>query len=105
MEDILNIVIESDEKAREITKKAKEDKKIREKEILNERDNIYNEYITLAKDRIAKDLEKTKIRESEKLKDTIKANELLKNKMEEHFTQNRTRWVDSIFSDIVGDIS
>ena len=101
MDDILTRIIETDEKARDITKKAQSDKIEKEQLILKEKETIYNEYIELAKSRIGKDIKKTKEKEKEKLDEAVKLNDQIKEKMQKHFDENKDRWVKEIYNNVI----
>ena len=56
MQDLLKKIIEMDEKAREIEQNAKLEKEKSEQEVEQLREQIYNDFIERAKDRVEKNI-------------------------------------------------
>ena len=101
MENILNIIIETDEKAREAAKTAEEERTLQKHKILKEKEKIYNDYISLAKTRVNKDIDSTKEKQKKKLSFSLEQNDKILSQMEKTFSENREKWADEIFSETI----
>ena len=96
MQDLLAKIIEMDEQARKIAQKANAEKLQSEQEVEALREQIYNDYINRAKERIEKNIAVDKAHAEERITayaDHVKGSKLA---MQELYEQNKEAWVDDI---------
>ena len=101
MEDMLSMIVEMDEKVRIETKQAEQRKADSFKKITKQREDIYNDYINRARERIKKN-EKTERAAAEKKWQQINAQQQESLKMlNDQYQKNGQRWVDLIVANVI----
>ncbi|MEF2920210.1 MAG: hypothetical protein U0O22_07080 [Acutalibacteraceae bacterium] len=101
MEDMLSMIVEMDEKVRIETKQAEQRKADSFKKITKQREDIYNDYINRARERIKKN-EKTERDVAEKKWQQINAQQQESLKMlNDQYKKNGQRWVDLIVANVI----
>lgn len=98
MKDLLKKIIEMDEQARKIEQQAKLEKIRSEEDVEQLREQIYNDYITRAKDRVEKNIAVDKAHAEERLQACRENTAAKKREMDASYEQNHERWVDEIVS-------
>lgn len=101
MQDMLSKIIEMDEKARKINEQAQLDLKNSEEEIGKLKQQIYDDYIERAKDRIEKNIAVDKERAEERREKFQKQIAATKAQLQKTFDENREKWVDEIFLSVI----
>lgn len=96
MQDLLKRIIEMDEQARKIEQQAKDEKLRSETEVEQLKEQIYNDYIVRAKDRIEKNIAVDRENAEKKYAASKEHNEAMKQEMNRLYTQNKDSWVDEI---------
>lgn len=96
MQDLLKKIIEMDEQAREIEQKAKEEKLRSEEEVEILREQIYNDYIVRAKDRIEKNIAVDQKHADERYAAYQEQCDDIKKNMEQLYEKQKDAWVDEI---------
>lgn len=96
MQDMLAKIIEMDENARRIKEQAEQDKLNSEREIEEQREKIYRDYIDRAKDRIEKNIAVDRQTAENELKDYARKVALAEDEMQRLFAENGDEWVDTI---------
>ena len=89
-------IIEMDEEARKVEQQAKSEKLKSEAEVEKLREEIYNDFIAKAKDRVEKNIAVDEARAKEQL-EAYEANiNASKQKMHDMYDSNNEKWVDEI---------
>lgn len=101
MQDMLKKIIEMDEQARLVKEKAESEKAATEKEIIETKQKIYNDYIERAKDRVQKNLEVDKAHAEKEWELTLKKHEEAKAQLKSMCEENHDKWVDEIVSRVI----
>ena len=101
MQDLLSKIIETDENARKIKEAAERDKLSSEQEIEDLRQQIYDDYITRAKDRVEKNIAVDTEQAEQKLAEYRERAERILSKMRENYRQNGQKWIDGIVADVL----
>lgn len=101
MQDMLKKIIEMDEQARKVKEKAQQEKAATEKEIIETKQKIYNEYIERAKDRIKKNLEIDRANAEKKWQATKATHEETMKGLNAQFEENCDKWVLEIVSRVI----
>lgn len=96
MQDLLKRIIEMDEQARKIEQQAKDEKLRSETEVEQLKEQIYNDYIVRAKDRIEKNIAVDRENADKKYARAQQQNEEIKQEMNRLYTEKKDRWVDQI---------
>ena len=96
MQDLLKRIIEMDEQARKIEQQAKDEKLRSETEVEQLKEQIYNDYIVRAKDRIEKNIAVDRENADKKYAQAQLRNEEIKQEMNRLYTEKKDRWVDEI---------
>ena len=98
MQDLLKKIIQMDEQARKAEQQARVEKLKSEQEIEALREQIYNDYIVRAKDRVEKNIAVDRKIAEEKLEAYREHSEEMKQEMERQYSENHDQWVDEIVS-------
>lgn len=98
MQDLLKRIVEMDEQARKIERQAKSEKLKSEAEVEELREQIYNDYIVRAKDRVEKNIAVDKAHAEEKLARYSENAEKAKSEMDALYQSNKEQWVSEIVS-------
>ena len=101
MEDMLAKIVEMDEKARELTEEANQEKVSSEADIAKAKEDVYNNYIEKARKRIAKNEITERKAADEKLKKSQQEQKEALKRLEKTFSENCDKWVDSIVSAVI----
>ena len=101
MEDMLAKIVEMDEKARELTEEANQEKVSSEADIAKAKEDVYNNYIEKARKRIAKNEITERNAADEKLKKSQQEQKAALERLEKNFSENCDKWVDSIVSAVI----
>ena len=96
MQDLLKRIIEMDEQARKIEKQAKEEKLKSETEVEQLKEQIYNDYIVRAKDRVEKNIAVDRENADKKYAQAKQHHEEMKQEMDRLYQQNKDSWVEEI---------
>ena len=96
MQELLAKIIEMDEQARKIGQKAKAEKLQSEQEVEALREQIYNDYIKRAKERIEKNTAVDKALAEERISQYAEETEEKKQAMHRLYDENKDAWVDEI---------
>ena len=96
MQDLLKKIIKMDEEARKIEQQAKSEKIKSEEEIEALRDQIYNDYIVRARDRVEKNIAIDRQNADKRLEEYRQKADDAKEEMERLYQEKREAWVDEI---------
>lgn len=96
MQDLLKRIIEMDEQARKIEQQAKDEKIKSEEEVEQLKDQIYNDYIVRAKDRIEKNIAVDRENADNKYAEAKQHCEAMKQEMNRLYQENKDSWVNEI---------
>lgn len=96
MQDLLKKIIEMDEEARRIEQQAKLEKIRSEEEVEKLREQIYNDYISRARDRIEKNTAVQQERADAYLKEYEERAQAARQAMRGLYGENKDKWVDEI---------
>ena len=96
MQDLLKRIIEMDEQARKIEQQAKDEKLRSETEVEQLKEQIYNDYIVRAKDRIEKNIAVDRENADKRYAQAKQHHEAMKQEMNRLYNENKDRWVDEI---------
>lgn len=102
MKDMLKRIIEMDEQARLVKVKAIEEKAATEIEIKETKQNIYNDYIERAKERVKKNLEVDKANAQKNWEQTAKDHQKALNDLDNMDKENHDLWVSEIVNNVIG---
>lgn len=102
MQEMLNKIIEMDEKARKIKEEAEEYKNLSQKQVEELKQKIHDDYIARAKDRVEKNIavdqshaEEKWLRYSEKISHS-------KEQLQKEFEENKDTWTNEIVAQVIG---
>ena len=98
MQDLLKKIVEMDAQARKIEQKAKSEKLKSEEEVEQLKEQIYNDYIERAKERIEKNIAVDQQHADEQLRLKREQTDKAKAEMQKLYDENKERWVDEIVS-------
>jgi FKBP-type peptidyl-prolyl cis-trans isomerase (trigger factor) len=103
MNDMLKQIIDMDERARQITDAAQQEKMNTEKEISQKREDIRTRYLERARARIEKNrpLEQAAAEKGWQIKE--RRYEELSKKMDQIYTESGEKWVDTIVRNVIGE--
>lgn len=96
MQDLLKKIIEMDEEARKVEQQAKKEKIKSEEEVEQLREQIYNDYIARAKDRVEKNIAVEEARAQEYVRAYKERVDSAKQDMQTSYAENKEKWVDEI---------
>ena len=101
MQEMLAKIIKMDEKAREMKEKAEQEKINSEQEIEELRQQIYDDYIMRAKERVEKNIAIDKKIAQADLEKYRREAETVKEEMHRLYDENADRWVDTIVDHVL----
>ena len=102
MQTLLNKIIEMDEKAREMTLEAEKAKERSEQEIEKLKNDIYNDYITRAKERVEKNIAVDR-EQAQAHRDAFRKKvDAVKAELTATYKNNADKWVDEIVQNVIG---
>lgn len=103
MDDIINKILEMDETARKLEDEAQAEKIASREEVIKKRQEVYDEYLSSAKEHL--ELFKLAARKSsdEKWKATEKHYQQVSSSIDKLFEENKNKWVDEIVAGVLGD--
>jgi transposase len=96
MQDLLKRIIEMDEQARKIEQQAKNEKLRSETEVEQLKEQIYNDYIVRAKDRVEKNIAVDRENADKRYAQAQQHSEEMKQEMNRLYQQNKDSWVEEI---------
>ena len=96
MQDLLKKIIEMDEQARKIEQQAKDEKIKSEEEVEQLKEQIYNDYITRAKDRIEKNIAVDRANADKRIAALQERTAKMKAEMDRLYSEKKDGWVDEI---------
>lgn len=96
MQDLLKKIIEMDEQARKIEEDARREKIRSEEEIERLREDIYNDYIERAKERVEKNIAVDQAHADERLALYRKKTDAARDRMQQLYGEKGEEWVDEI---------
>lgn len=102
MQEMLKKIIKMDEEARLIKEKAIKDKLAAEKEILESKQKIHDDFVQRARIRIEKNLEIDKQNAENKWCETKEKQEQALRQLEKQDKENHSKWVDDIVKRTIG---
>lgn len=103
MQDMLKKIIEMDEQARLVKEKAEKDKAATQQEIIKVKQQIYDDYINRAKERVEKNLTADKADAEKSWKITKAKHEAVLAELESADKENHDKWVQEIFNRVIAD--
>ncbi len=101
MQDMLKKIIEMDEQARLVKEKAQLEKAATEKEIIETKKKIYDDYIERAKERVNKNLEVDRANAEKEWELTKAKHHSAMVQLEAMYEENCDKWVDDIVSNVL----
>lgn len=101
MKDMLKKIIEMDEQARLVKVKAIEEKAATEIEIKETKQNIYNDFIERAKDRVKKNLEIDRQNAQKNWEETEKNHKEALDALDTLDKENHEMWVNEIVNNVI----
>ncbi|MBE6823783.1 MAG: hypothetical protein E7513_00390 [Ruminococcaceae bacterium] len=101
MQDMLKKIIEMDEQARLVKEKAQLEKAATEKEIIETKKKIYDDYIERAKERVKKNLEVDKANAQKEWELTKAKHHSAMVQLDAMYEQNCDKWVDKIVDSVI----
>ncbi|MBQ6152337.1 MAG: hypothetical protein IJJ15_01130 [Ruminococcus sp.] len=102
MQEMLNKIIEMDEKARKIKEEAEENKNLSHKQVEELKHKIHEDYINRAKDRIEKNIAVDQKRAENKWQIYSSKINSSKEKLQTEFDENKDSWINEIVSQVIG---
>ena len=102
MQEMLNKIIEMDEKARKIRDDAQENKVLSEKEIEKLKQQIHDDYIERAKSRIEKNIKVDRDLADERWQKFAQSIDEKKAILQSNFDRHRDLWIDEITEEVIG---
>ncbi len=103
MQDMLKKIIEMDEQARLVKEQAEKEKSASEQEIVKVKQQIYDDYINRAKERVEKNLTADKANAEKSWENTKAKHEAVLAELESANKENHDKWVQEIFSRVISD--
>ncbi len=103
MQDMLKKIIEMDEQARLVKEKAEKEKAATEQEIIEVKQQIYDDYINRAKARVEKNLEADKAEAEKSWEITQAQHKAALSQLELDDKENHDKWVQEIFDRVIAD--
>ncbi len=101
MNDMISKIVEMDEKARDLNDEILESKLDYEKEVAAAKENIINDYLERARNRIQLNTQSERDAAEKALAETRESHAKLEKKLDEIFAANCDRWVDEIFKRVI----
>jgi len=101
VQDMLKKIIEMDEQARLVKEKAQLEKAATEKEIIETKKKIYDDYIERAKERVKKNLEVDKANAQKEWELTKAKHHSAMVQLDAMYEQNCDKWVDKIVDSVI----
>lgn len=101
MQDMLKRIIEMDEQARLVKEKAQQEKAATEKEIIETKEKIYNDFIDRAKERVRMNLEVDRASAQKEWEITKAKHHSAMVQLNSQFEQNCDKWVDEIVNRVI----
>lgn len=103
MQDMIKKIVDTDEKAQEITEEAKRSKALSAQEIAETKERIRENYLARARKRIELNRIQEKNQARQILADAEKKYEVQLIKMQELYRQQGGNWVDAIVGRVIGE--
>ena len=93
MEDMISRIVDMDKKARSLTDEVKQSKIDYEKQVIRTKENIKNNFLEKAKERIKIDEELALIEQK---------NSAIIKSLDDTYSANKDRWINEIFERVIG---
>lgn len=103
MQDMLKKIIEMDEQSRLVKEKAQQEKAATEKEIIETKEKIYNDYINRANDRVKKNLEVDRANAQKQWEITQVKHTKAMEQLEREYDGNCDLWVEQIVNRVISE--
>lgn len=103
MDDIINKILEMDEAARKLEDEAQAEKIASREEVMNKRREVYEEYLSSAKDHIESFKIAAKKTSDEKWSATEKHYKDVSALLDKTFEKNKDKWIDEIVKGVISD--
>lgn len=103
MQDMLKKIIEMDEQARLVKEKAEKEKAATQQEIIKTKQQIYDDYINRAKERVEKNLAADKAQAEKNWEITKAKHKAALTELESKDRENHDKWVNEIFDRVIAD--
>lgn len=101
MYDIINKILEMDEEARKLEDKTQAEKIASRQEVLKKKQEVYDEYLSAAKEHLETFKSAAKNSNEEKIKKAEQYYEEVSLALDKTFAQNKDRWIDEIVNGII----
>jgi hypothetical protein len=103
MQDLLKQIVDMDRKAREITDAAQLEKINSQKEVVEKKEEIRNEYLARARKRIAKNEPQERAAAEAAWEEKKKKNAEISQKLNQLYQEKGDVWVKAIVSKVIGE--
>ena len=103
MQDMIAQIVEMDEKARRITEQAQQDKLHAEQEIAIRREQIEQEYLERARERLKKIEQTERELAIQALKESEAKNEEAAKRLDAQYQEKAEQWVQQLFERVIGE--
>lgn len=101
MQDMLSKIVDMDEKARQLTEQAEQQKVDSQKEIIKTKEDIYNNFIARARKRIALNEQAERKAAEEIWLTTKEKQEKILQAMEDLYQEKGQEWVNTIVQNVI----
>ncbi len=102
MEDMISKILDMDKKARDLTDEAQRSKIDFEKDILQKKEQIKNDYLNRAKERIEINKATAQKKADEQLEVIEKRNSTVIRRLDSTYEENGDKWVNEIVARVTG---
>ena len=103
MQDLMKQIIDMDREAREITDAAQLEKVNSEKEVAQKREQIRQEYLTKARESIARNEPQERAAAEENWKKISEKNAQISDNLDQLYKENCDRWVSELIARVTGE--
>lgn len=103
MQDMIAQIVEMDEKARRITEQAQQDKLHAEQEIAIRREQIEQEYLERARERLKKNEQTERELAIQALKESEAKNAEAAKRLDAQYQEKAEQWVQQLFERVIGE--
>ena len=103
MQDMIAQIVEMDEKARRMTEQAQQDKLHAEQEIAIRREQIEQEYLERARERLKKNEQTERELALQALKESEAKNAEAAKRLDAQYQEKAEQWVQQLFERVIGE--
>lgn len=103
MQDMIAQIVEMDEKARRMTEQAQQDKLHAEQEIAIRREQIEQEYLERARERLKKNEQTERELAIQALKESEAKNAEAAKRLDAQYQEKAEQWVQQLFERVIGE--